>query len=423
MIYDSCECYSGEECCCRGDECERGNYYDKRDALARDFALTGLLRKVGDATPDDLILVYLHDTDLSGLSTYMFRKFDDPKDGDGTAYERSWLPTRKGDFSVHILKSVSNMAREYMVRCYWDHVNHIASRTGVMNGTFDDCDRNKVSFRTNRLYPFYVRQALDAMVVPIADSVELKDIKGAVDALYTTICPMATDRTGWRERDISKEGAEVLSLSNIRKLDSLTSILYKYTSNLSDLCQLPDPYCRETLFNLLDCLILICSTDNKFSETRRYKQIYEFSKLGNMFTGLKTNPLRNSQTYQIQDGWKGEVDTALQMYAHLSPEAAICVGNNVAMYEMSYVGRNSWYQQLRLVEFGDSGWYYPFTTYLSKINPVAVPEVALYMAKEVEFEKQKIKYLIKNKFVPSNGRMMCKGCYCGDVPAPVEVAG
>lgn len=318
--------------------------FDSRLETARAIALIDVLRQVDDSIPLDLILVYLSETDVSGIFDGLMNYYVDVPGGkESDPYECVFTFNREKHAVYRIPDAIRSMVKDYMVRCYWDQIDHIfeiRSSWGHVTKLAPSEKPSNVQFSGTRVYPNYVRQALDSFnpgaTTLHAAADHIRSL--AVSIIGRGICEPGLNQDVMWSRGVADD--DVLTGRQVGKLNLLTDIYYQIRR---DYCQgiIDKPY-REAFFDLVTIMLLLNPPDPvSFREAARKRVLHEYEKLGNesycgvkRFCGFYSN-LGSDKYLRLRDAQAGYIDTALRAYSHLSPSAAICLNRYVRLDDLS----------------------------------------------------------------------------------------
>lgn len=365
------------------------------DDLARAFALTGLIRVLDDSVPDDLAYLYVDQTDVSGLDRVMRDSVVENK--------KPFVPNGVREMA----KSYLGFAVNWQVSAILDDLMFSAPRDG----------RRWLA----RTYPQNFRLALRALVLPTY--ADFEDVYEQINGLYAALIP-ASSFNGYGDHEIDstiakRENFGLLNDNEDRTLWIVRDIMVGYIRRLQESKKLPPASMRAAYANAIDLLLVLFGPGDIIS-TLTAKRIYDFARLGkvmtgpNAFTNYATRLIEREYTMSGGYCYPANVSGGLDEMKLFSPQAAICYGIQSNCEEVADP------------EYVEQSLVYPSSGFgkiphdILKLNTNPVHEVALYMTREYESMRHRLKAIGDEKARTGTTTNGCRCVPCEDAPCRCE---
>ena len=345
----------------------------ERMRVLRAFALCDVFRLLSEDLPADTIYLYCRNT--NAFPCYIFREL---------MFESQceFCSGNEGkDSLMDVPASLKKMAREYMVNMWADKVCKIfefASYESVGNRKCQRRDR-----RGMKAYPPAWKNAFNSLTVVQSDT-PIDAMRHGMTSLHSVIVQSAiideietycSDRRLWQPLDLNQS----------RKFQSMLWSVESFVRGCRTRNQLPSPVQMELLCKVIELCLFIRASEVTTLENIVY--------LYRMYLRMK----RESTTWLIDkcnggrgpgvsnwgdkcrefDGYgAGEIDGAMYHLSHLSPTAAICIGN---------IFRTNWSNER---VYGDE----VLNFLSSKVNPKPETCIGIYFMQESELQLRKLEF-------------------------------
>lgn len=404
--------------------CSRDEIVSADEELSRAFATVGLLRHVVKATPIDQVCVYIVQTQVQ-YGGIFDRACRINQDVPGYCKWRNHMTINENEAAdrVKIMPDgIVKMSQDYLIRTFWKQITHLTGKfchNGGRRGWNNEICGGPVS--RIRIFPKELLKTLSSMYVP--NTGRIYDLRMAISALHAVATPTMLDAPEWVDhRDnirysYIKRYFEPMKNEHLRKIDAILNVLNDYLYQPQTKSDIPNDIEKNILLDLIESFLVMFGP-RSFADNYVMRQTYEYFRLYDTL-GTKSAKYRSYQyafdwadpeRYSKNDG----IESTVFHLKNLSPEAAICMCDiNRFMSEYGFY------------------WGALNPKMLEMIHPQPIPEVALYLKRELDTQRSKLKYSHKVLEAIRKGEytfeMTADGCRCDEVAecsdAPAPCAG
>ena len=367
-------------------EVEFENPTDADIEVPRALATLGLLRKVSDRVPMDLLYMYCQQTASCRTS--------------GIKYLLDEL-TKKECVESNIPSGLITMARDYLIRMFWtqmSHIRRIADYT-YNDGRLPTRDRDCGSYR---LYPKSVLDVLKS--INISDNFSLYDARNAVHDLHEACLACSkTVRLNENGKFDMPDRRFTIERVHERVINSLRLLESRHRWNSTTRLFIPNDIEKEVLINIYEIFLMMFS-ELPFGAAVAFNDAYtRATKVTGEVTAAQSPRVvgredmwRLSRFGSPESRWD-RTSNVCDKLRNLTPEAAICLDFSTVCdhYSLRY---NYLYTNVK--------------------EPV-VPQVGIYLQTEYTAWKRKYRYAeeIRKKLFGKGYRSYDGECV-EEAPAP-----
>ena len=369
-------------------EVEFENPTDADIEVPRALATLGLLRKVSDRVPMDLLYMYCQQTAGSRTS--------------GIKYLLDEL-TKKECVESNIPSGLITMARDYLIRMFWTQMSHIRR---IADYTYNDgrLPTRDSECGSYRLYPKSVLDVLKS--INISDNFSLYDARNAVHDLHEACLACSkTVRLNENGKFDMPDRKFTIERVHERVINSLRLLESRHRWNSTTRLFIPNDIEKEVLINIYEIFLMMFS-ELPFGAVVAFNDAYtRATKVTGEVTAAQSPRVigredmwRLSKFGSPEARWDRTANVCDKL-RNLTPEAAICL--DFSTVSDSYSIRYNY-------------------LYTNVKEPV-VPQVGIYLQTEFTAWKRKYRYAeeIRKKLAGKGYRCgSYDGECCAEEPAP-----
>ena len=352
---------------------------DPRVRLSRNIALIDMLRTMPRNVPDDAVLLYLHNNDMSGLGDLIFGQIS-------LWHQRRENSSATADIprKIEIPEELRTMAGEFLFSVIIEEIYNLRE-----NG----CWRTMSSATaTTPVYPLAVRNALTTAY--FANGASVHDHREVIDVLRANICNDASITANHgvlpfdeRKRFWKKQNFDVLTSAQMSKISAMHGIVSNAIREMCMSRQLLAPYDMSGLLDLMEVLLVLQHTGGYIEASNTFA-MHEYAKMTEIGRE-RARPVWHDDYHvrSMTDERRAMVSPALDFYTRLTPQAVLLMGRNSRLWAIDRTMGNDGANGLEL------GWWYAdaLRNYLEK-NGQTVQNVTakIFIKQEVAINVLKI---------------------------------
>jgi len=370
--------------CCAGSCDEYRRFVDGATTLARSFAAIGLMRKVTESTPYDLVFTYVYrhmrnSAPYWNLSDHAY--FNSAKKESKTQLT-VWEDNAD---KLRIPEGLKKMAKDYLIRTFWRNLTTIGSSLEV----YRDPKRwvGGVDVPVVRRFPKNVLNVLGTL--NINPGLRLWDARSAISDLHAVAVPKGTE---YVEPDI--KSFDIMRAREIRNVGTLISILSNYSWNEGNRRTIPNEAERNIVLDLLDSLLTLFGCDS-YTSSYGKRACYEYT-IATGKDGICRNmvgPGGISIPKRIYARYGVNVPAIVARLSRLTPEAALC-HPLLSRGNLDSILNNFRYDSLN-------------ETVLEQTVPNPIPEVVAFLNAELTLQLMKSEVCKRALRDYNNGKPIC----------------
>lgn len=359
-------------------------------SVPRAFTVLGLLRKVCDRTPLDLIATYVFQTQTQHVLKETICRELLKFGPDDTKISDTIVVRNENTSNINVPNGLIRMSKDYLIRAFWEQLNcldcecdSLVSKIGL------GYEPGRSSIRT------YPKDLLNVLrTIRINSGFKLWDAHSAIRDLHVACVGSYGETPNWIKCSGTRITEKVLTskmgpMEDIhrRNLLSLKSVIRNYRWNLNTKLSIPNEIEKNLLVDFYEIMLMMESRLD-YRDAYLYRKTYEHQcKHFNDSERPKYLPSHSSSFSENKESY--ETHKRIPYYVNfLTPEAAICLD----------LCRD---------------WYW-IDSRIEHLNKTIVPEVQAYLRCEDETVSQKLS-MVKNIVRDSNPDYRCVSP-CSDVP-------
>ena len=295
-------------------EVEFENPTDADIEVPRALATLGLLRKVSDRVPMDLLYMYCQQTTSCRTS--------------GIRYLLDEL-TKKECVESNIPSGLITMARDYLIRMFWTQMSHIRR---IADYTYND-GRLPTRDSEGGSYRLYPKSVLDVLKsINISDNFSLYDARNAVHDLHEACLACSkTVRLNENGKFDMPDRRFTIERVHERVINSLRLLESRHRWNSTTRLFIPNDIEKEVLINIYEIFLMMFS-ELPFGAVVAFNDAYtRATKVTNDVTEARSPRVvgredmwRLSKFGSPESRWDRTANVCDKL-RNLTPEAAICL--------------------------------------------------------------------------------------------------
>lgn len=358
-------------------------------SVPRAFTVLGLLRKVCDRTPLDLIATYVYQTQTQYVLKETIRRELLKFGPDDTDISTAVVVRNENTSNINVPNGLIRMSKDYLIRAFWEQLNCLDCECDAITSKIGLGCGPGSSIRT------YPKDLLNVLrTIRINSGFKLWDAHSAIRDLHVACVGSYGETPNWIKCSGTRITEKVLTskmspMEDIhrRNLLSLKSVIRNYRWNLNTKLSIPNEIEKNLLVDFYEIMLMLESSVD-YRDAYLYRKTYEHQcKHCNDSERPKYIPQHSARFSEHKESY--EVHQRIPYYVNfLTPEAAICL--------------DLW---------RDCYW---IDSCIEHLNKTIVPEVKAYLRLEDETVNRKL-YMVKDIVRESNPDYRC-GSLCDDPP-------
>jgi hypothetical protein len=365
-------------------------------SVPRAFTVLGLLRKVCDRTPLDLIATYVYQTQTQHVLKETIRRELLKFGPDDTGISDTIVVRNENTSNINVPNGLIRMSKDYLIRAFWEQLNCLDCECDAIVPEIMGPGSYRHGRGSIRTYPKDLLNVL--RTIRINSGFKLWDAHSAIRDLHTACVGSYGETPNWikcagtriTERVLTSKMGPMEDI-HLRNLMSLKSVIRNYRWNLNTKLSIPNEIEKNLLVDFYEIMLMLRSNID-YRDAYLYRKTYEHQcKHCNDSERPKYLPAHSSRFSEHKESYN--INQHIPYYVNfLTPEAAICLD----------LCRD---------------WYWVDSS-IEHLNKTIVPEVKAYLRLEDETVHCKLS-MVKNIVRDSNPDYRC-GSLCEDAPCECE---
>ena len=367
-------------------------------SVPRAFTVLGLLRKVCDRAPLDLIATYCYQTQVHHVLKEAIRTELLKFGPDDTDISHTVVVRNENTSNINVPNGLIRMSKDYLIRSFWEQLNCLDYECDVIVSKIG-LDGRGLGRGPIKTYPKDLLNVL--RTIRINSGFKLWDAHSAIRDLHAACVGSYGEIPNWIKCSGTRITEKVLTskmgpMEDIhrRNLLSLKSVIRNYRWNLNTKLSIPNEIEKNLLVDFYEIMLMLESSVD-YRDAYLYKKTYEHQcQHFNDSERPKYLPPHSSRFSEHKESY--EARQHIPYYtSFLTPEAAICLDLCRDLYWI------------------DSS--------IEHLNKTIVPEVKAYLRLEDEAVNRKL-YMAKNivreanpEYRGSSLSLCDEPCGCGSI--------